>query len=112
MSRLKQNVVSKVTRADHNDIMNTMIRLYSDCRESRNKIAMGFKLSKWDETLLAYGKDFETELMDLNVNIPLDEALDLCWDILGRHFEPVQTGLKDHLIKEHWPSNRAVEKAA
>ena len=50
-SRLKQNVVSKVTRKDHNDIMNTMIRLYSDCRESRNKIAMGFKVSKWDETL-------------------------------------------------------------
>jgi V/A-type H+-transporting ATPase subunit B len=112
LSRLKQNVVSKVTREDHNDIMNTMIRLYSDCRESRNKIAMGFKLSKWDETLLAYGKDFETELMDLNVNIPIEEALDLCWDILGRHFEPVQTGLKDLLIKEHWPAGRAVEKAA
>ena len=112
LSRLKQNVVSKVTREDHNDIMNTMIRLYSDCQESRNKIAMGFKLSKWDETLLAYGKDFETELMDLNVNIPLEEALDLCWDILGRHFEPVQTGLKDHLVKEHWPSDRALEKAA
>jgi V/A-type H+-transporting ATPase subunit B len=112
LSRLKQNVVSKVTREDHNDIMNTMIRLYSDCQESRNKIAMGFKLSKWDETLLAYGKDFETELMDLNVNIPIEEALDLCWDILGRHFEPVQTGLKDNLIKEHWPSDKAMEKAA
>ena len=103
LSRLKQNVVSKVTREDHNDIMNTMIRLYSDCRESRNKIAMGFKLSKWDETLLAYGNDFEQELMDLNVNIPIEEALDLCWDILARHFEPVQTGLKDSLVKQYWP---------
>ncbi len=112
LSRLKQNVVSKVTREDHNDIMNTMIRLYSDCRESRNKIAMGFKLSKWDETLLAYGKDFETELMDLNVNIPIEKALDLCWDILGRHFDPVQTGMKDQLIKKYWPSNKAVGQAA
>ena len=103
LSRLKQNVVSKVTREDHNDIMNTMIRLYSDCRESRNKIAMGFKLSKWDETLLAYGKDFEDELMDLNVNIPIEEALDLCWDILARYFEPVQTGLKENLIEKFWP---------
>jgi len=112
LSRLKQNVVSKVTREDHNDIMNTMIRLYADCRESRNKIAMGFKLSKWDETLLAYGEDFESELMDLNVNIPIEEALDLCWDILGRHFEPVQTGMKEHLVQQHWPSEKAQKKAA
>jgi len=110
LSRLKQNVVSKVTRDDHNDIMNTMIRLYSDCRESRNKIAMGFKLSKWDETLLAYGNDFETELMDLNVNIAIEEALNLCWDILSRHFDPVQTGLKDQLVKAYWPKKEALKK--
>lgn len=108
LSRLKQNVVSKATREDHNDIMNTMIRLYADCRESRNKIAMGFKLSKWDEVLLAYGTDFEHELMDLNVNIPIEKALDLCWEILARHFEPVQTGLKDHLIRKYWPARKTV----
>ena len=112
LSRLKQNVVSKVTRDDHNDIMNTMIRLYADCRESRNKIAMGFKLSRWDETLLAYGEDFERELMDLQVNIPLEEALDRCWDILARHFEAVQTGLKDNLIEQYWPAKDTDEKQA
>jgi V/A-type H+-transporting ATPase subunit B len=103
LSRLKQNVVSKVTRRDHNDIMNTMIRLYADCRESRNKIAMGFKVSKWDETLLAYGEDFERDMMDLNVNMPIEQALDRCWEILAKHLEPVQTGLKEGLIKEFWP---------
>jgi len=103
LSRLKQNVVSKVTRRDHNDIMNTMIRLYADCRESRNKIAMGFKVSKWDETLLAYGEDFERDMMDLNVNMPIEQALDRCWEILAKHLEPVQTGLKDELIKQFWP---------
>ena len=104
LSRLKQNVVSKVTRRDHNDIMNTMIRLYADCRESRNKIAMGFKVSKWDETLLAYGEDFERDMMDLNVNMPIEQALDKCWEILAKHLEPVQTGLKDELVKEFWPA--------
>lgn len=103
LSRLKQNVVSKVTRKDHNDIMNTMIRLYADCRESRNKIAMGFKVSKWDETLLAYGQDFEREMMDLNVNMPIEQALDKCWEILAKHFEPVQTGLKEEMLKTYWP---------
>ncbi len=112
LSRLKQNVVGKVTRRDHNDIMNTMVRLYSDCRESRNKIAMGFKLSRWDETLLAYGEDFEKKLMDLNVNLSIEDALDLCWSILARHFEPVQTGLKDELLAEFWPQAEADEAAA
>jgi len=106
LSRLKQNVVSKVTRKDHNDIMNTMIRLYSDCRESRNKIAMGFKVSKWDELLLAYGDDFQKEMMDLNVNLPIEGALDRCWEILARHFEPMQTGLKNELTNEFWPRNK------
>ena len=111
LSRLKQNVVSKVTRRDHNDIMNTMIRLYADCRESRNKIAMGFKVSKWDETLLAYGEDFERDMMDLNVNMPIEQALDKCWEILAKHLEPVQTGLKDELIKEFWPSSQRAKLA-
>lgn len=106
LSRLKQNVVSKVTRKDHNDIMNTMIRLYSDCRESRNKIAMGFKVSKWDEMLLAYGDDFQKEMMDLNVNLPIEAALDKCWEILARYFEPMQTGLKNELTNEFWPKNK------
>jgi V/A-type H+-transporting ATPase subunit B len=111
LSRLKQNVVSKVTRRDHNDIMNTMIRLYADCRESRNKIAMGFKVSKWDETLLAYGEDFERDMMDLNVNMPIEQALDKCWEILAKHLEPVQTGLKDEMIKEFWPSSQRAKLA-
>jgi V/A-type H+-transporting ATPase subunit B len=112
LSRLKQNVVSKVTRKDHNDIMNTMIRLYADCRESRNKIAMGFKISKWDETLIAYGQDFEREMMDLNVNMPIEAALDRCWEILAKHFEPVQTGLKEEMIKEYWPNSQSAKQAA
>jgi V/A-type H+/Na+-transporting ATPase subunit B len=113
LSRLKQNVVSKVTRKDHNDIMNTMIRLYSDCRESRNKIAMGFKVSRWDELLLAYGEDFQKEMMDLNVNMPIEKALDQCWEILARHFDPMQTGLKNTLIEEFWPHHfKAVDVKA
>jgi V/A-type H+-transporting ATPase subunit B len=60
-------------------------------------------VSKWDETLLAYGQDFEREMMDLNVNMPIEKALDKCWEILAKHFEPVQTGLKEELLKAYWP---------
>ena len=41
--------------------------------------------------------------MDLRVNISLDEALDLGWNILAACFEPNETGLKTNLIQERWP---------
>ena len=43
------------------------------------------------------------------VNIPLEEALDLGWEILAECFEPNETGLKTSLIKERWPRKDALE---
>ena len=60
-------------------------------------------------SLLKYGHLFETKLMDLSVNIPLEEALDLGWEILAECFEPNETGLKTSLIQERWPKRSAVE---
>lgn len=34
------------------------------------------------------------------MNIPLEEALDLGWDILAECFDPVETGMKTSLIEE------------
>ena len=65
---------------------------------------MGFLMSEWDEKLLKYGELFETKLMDLGVNIPLEDALDLGWEILAECFEPNETGLKTSLLKERWPN--------
>ena len=48
---------------------------------------MGFLMSEWDEKLLKYGELFETKLMDLSVNIPLENALDLGWEILAECFQ-------------------------
>ena len=71
---LKQNVNGK-TRSDHRALMDAMIRLYSAYKESLEKKSMGFSMSEWDEKLLKYGHLFETKLMDLRVNIPLEDAL-------------------------------------
>ena len=101
LSRLKQNVNGE-TRSDHRAIMDGMIRLYSQYRESLEKKSMGFLMSEWDDKLLKFGELFETELMDLSVNIPLERALDICWEILGQCFKPNETGLKTSLINERW----------
>jgi V/A-type H+/Na+-transporting ATPase subunit B len=102
LSRLKQNVNGK-TRDDHRALMDGMIRLYSQYKEALEKKSMGFMMSDWDEKLLKYGELFETKLMDLSVNIPLEDALDLGWEILAECFEPNETGLKTSLLEERWP---------
>ena len=107
LSRLKQNVNGK-TRSDHRALMDGMIRLYSAYKESLEKKSMGFMMSEWDEKLLKYGHLFETKLMDLSVNIPLEEALDLGWGILAECFEPNETGLKTSLLQERWPKKDAL----
>ena len=84
--------------------MDTMIRLYADCRESREKQSMGFRMSDWDEKLLRYGGFFEQRMMDLTVNIPLEEALDLGWKILADCFDKDETGIKSDLIAKFWPA--------
>lgn len=103
LSRLKQLVIGKVTREDHGDLANAMIRLYADARRARERQGMGFRLSKWDEQLLAYGKAFEGEMMNLEVNLALEEALNLGWNILGRCFSPEQVGIKEVLLRKYWP---------
>lgn len=101
LSRLKQNVNNK-TRKDHRALMDAMIRMYSSFKDTVEKKNMGFAMSKWDEKLLKYGELFETKLMDLSVNLPLEKALDLGWEILAECFEKDETGMKSELIEEFW----------
>ena len=102
LSRLKQNVNSD-TRNDHRSLMDGLIKLYASYKESLEKKSMGFMMTEWDDKLLKYGQLFESKLMDLSVNIPLEEALDLGWEILAECFEPNETGLRSELIAQRWP---------
>ncbi|HCG64244.1 MAG: V-type ATP synthase subunit B [Spirochaetes bacterium GWC2_52_13] len=104
LSRLKQQV-NKDTRDDHRALMDGMIKLYASYKESQEKKSMGFQMSEWDDKLLQYGDLFETKLMDLSVNIPLEEALDLGWEILADCFEPKETGIRSELVLKHWPKS-------
>ncbi len=102
LSRLKQQVNAK-TRDDHRTIMDTMIQLFAEYRETLEKQAMGFQMSAWDRKLLKYGRLFEDRMMSLKVNIPLEQALDLGWEILHECFSPEETGIKKSLIEKYWP---------
>jgi len=111
LSRLKQ-LVNKNTRDDHRAIMDGMIQLYSQFRETEEKRAMGFRMTAWDQKLLRYGRLFVEQMMNLSVNLPLEEALDRGWRILADCFEPEETGFRTELIVRHWPGRAAPPAAA
>jgi V/A-type H+-transporting ATPase subunit B len=111
LSRLKQQVNGD-TREDHRTIMNTLIQMYSSYRETVEKRSMGFRMSEWDNKLLAYGERFESEMMDLKVNIPLEGALDSGWRMLADCFEAMETGIHSGLIEKFWPADAKAPAAA
>jgi len=102
LSRLKQNVNNK-TRRDHRALMDAMIRIYSSYKETLEKRSMGFAMTRWDDKLLKYGQLFENKLMDLSINLSLEGALDMGWEILAECFDKDEVGMKSDLTDEFWP---------
>jgi V/A-type H+/Na+-transporting ATPase subunit B len=107
LSRLKQNVIGKVTREDHSQLMNTMIRLYSGGKEAQQKQAMAFDLSDYDKKLMKFADLFTTRFMSLDVSLPLEQALDLGWQTLADCFEPQELLMKQALIDKYYPDKSA-----
>ncbi len=103
LSRLKQLVIGKVTREDHAELSNAMIRLYAESKKARERESMGFILSIWDKKLLDYSHHFEKTMMDLDVNYTLEEALDLGWKSLMLHFAHDEVGIKEAILNTYWP---------
>jgi len=110
LSRLKQMVNGK-TREDHRAIMDGMIKLFASYRDTLEKKSMGFQMTSWDKKLLKYGELFESRMMDLSVNVPLEKALDEGWEILAACFEPRETGLRSELIQKFWPAREGALKS-
>jgi V/A-type H+-transporting ATPase subunit B len=111
LSRLKQNVIGKVTREDHNQIMNTTIRLYSGARDAEQKQAMAFELSDYDQKLIRFGQLFRQRFMDINVDLALEAALDLAWQTLAECFQPEELLMKQELIDKYFPANKKKQAA-
>ncbi|WP_321275867.1 V-type ATP synthase subunit B [Thiomicrorhabdus indica] len=109
LSRLKQQVIGKVTREDHSQLMNTMIRFYSNAKEAEKKRAMAFELSDFDERCLQFGELFTAHFMDIDVSLPLNDALDLGWEILAECFSRNELLMKDALIDKYFPAGKEPE---
>ncbi|MFA5324976.1 MAG: V-type ATP synthase subunit B [Bacteroidales bacterium] len=102
LSRLKQLVIGKKTREDHNQVMNTAVRLYADAANAKTKLENGFDLSDYDLRCLNYAKDYSNRLLAIDVNISINEMLDTAWELFGKYFSKAETGIKDALIEKYW----------
>ena len=94
---------ANTTREDHRTIMDAMIKLYAQYKETVEKQSMGFRMSAWDQKLLKYGEAFEKGMMDLSVNIDLIDALDLGWKILADCFDKSEVGIPTKFTDKYWP---------
>jgi len=103
LSRLKQQVIGKVTREDHSQVMSTMIRFYSTAIEAEQKQAMAFELSPFDRKALRFGELFRDRFMNLEVSMTLDDSLDLSWLTLAECFEPQELLMKQALVDRYYP---------
>ena len=103
LSRLKQHVVGKVTREDHSQVMNAMVRFYAGAREAEQKQAMAFDLSDFDLKLLKFGDLFRRRFMDVTASMPLIKALDLSWQTLAECFESHELLMKQDLVDRYFP---------
>lgn len=106
LSRLKQLVIGKQTREDHNQVMNTAIRLYADAANAKTKLENGFDLSDYDLRCLDYAKEYSTKLLSIDVNISINEMLDTAWGLFGKYFSKAETGIKDALINKYWKESK------
>ena len=102
LSRLKQQVNGN-TRDDHRPIMTAMASLLADAEKAYEAAEVGAANDAFSQKLLRYREDFIANMEEpFGESIELEAALDKCWEILKRHFEPTETGLSKKLIEQYW----------
>lgn len=76
LSRLKQLVIGKKTRADHAQVLNASIRLYADAAQAFTKKENGFDLSEYDLRAMDFAAAYASELLSIDVQKNITSALD------------------------------------
>ena len=107
LSRLKQLVIGKKTRADHPQVMNTCIRLFSDAANAKTKLENGFDLSDYDKRALSYAKEYSNQLLAIDVNIDIDAMLDRAWHLFAKYFDKDEISIKQAFVDKYWKNSEA-----
>jgi V/A-type H+-transporting ATPase subunit B len=103
LSRLKQLVNGKKTRADHPQVMNAAVRLYADASNAKTKVENGFDLTDYDQRALDFAHDYSEKLLAIDVNLDTTEMLDVTWGLFAKYFKPDEVNIKAALVEQYWP---------
>ncbi|HKM31802.1 MAG: V-type ATP synthase subunit B [Bacteroidales bacterium] len=102
LSRLKQLVIGKQTREDHNHVMNTAIRLYADAADAKTKLENGFDLSDYDLRALDFAKEYSLQLLSIDVNINITEMLERTWKLFAKYFTKEELSIREDLVEKYY----------
>jgi V/A-type H+-transporting ATPase subunit B len=102
LSRLKQLVIGKKTRADHPQVMNAAIRLYADAANARTKLENGFDLTDYDERTLQFAREYSGRILAIDVNIDTDEMLQTTWELFAKHFTQAEVAIRKEFMDQYW----------
>ena len=105
LSRLKQLVIGKKTRADHPQVMNAAVRLYADAANARTKLENGFDLTDYDERTLEFSRAYSERLLAIDVNIDTEEMLDVAWELFAQHFSREEVVIRKDFVDQYWPKS-------
>jgi V/A-type H+-transporting ATPase subunit B len=105
LSRLKQLVIGKKTREDHNHVMNAAVRLYADAANAKTKLENGFDLSDYDLRCLDFAKEYSIRLLSIEVNINTTEMLDTGWELFGKYFSKTEVSIKEEITNKYWKNS-------
>ena len=102
LSRLKQLVIGKKTRADHGQVMNACIRLYADAASAKTKLENGFDLTDYDRRCLDFAREYSRELLAIDINIGIDAMLTTAWKLFGKYFTKEEVAIKQEFVSQYW----------
>ncbi len=102
LSRLKQLVIGKKTRADHPQVMNACIRLYADAANARTKMENGFDLTDYDNRVLEFAKEYSNDLLAIDVDLKIEQMLDTAWNLFGKYFTKSEVSIKKEFMDQYW----------
>ncbi len=106
LSRLKQLVIGKQTRADHPQVMNAAVRLYADAANAKTKLENGFDLTAYDERTMQFARNYSQSLLAIDVNIDTTQMLDTAWNLFARYFSKAEVGIKQEFVDLYWPEEK------
>jgi V/A-type H+-transporting ATPase subunit B len=102
LSRLKQKVMGKKTRADHPQVMSASVRLNTDAESAKTKMENGFELTDYDERTLRFARDYAEKILAIDVNLDPEEMLNTTWSLFQNYFTREEVAIKEEFMNLYW----------